>query len=65
MKSFFLLVIIALLRFSANASGQPLVSLHLKNVEISQVISTLEKESGYHFLFIAGQKIFISWWTST
>jgi len=51
MKSFFLLVIIALLRFSANASGQPLVSLHLKNVEISQVISTLEKESGYHFLF--------------
>jgi len=51
MKFFFLLVTIALLRFSANASAQPLVSIHLKDVEISQVISALEKESGYHFLF--------------
>ena len=51
MKCSFLLVFVALFRFTANASGQPLVSIHLKNVEISQVFSTLEKESGYHFLF--------------
>jgi TonB-linked SusC/RagA family outer membrane protein len=51
MKCSFLLVFITLLWFSANASGQPLVSIHLKNVEINQVLSTLEKESGYHFLF--------------
>ncbi|HEX3766904.1 MAG TPA: carboxypeptidase-like regulatory domain-containing protein, partial [Puia sp.] len=51
MKCSFLLVFITLLWFSANASGQPLVSIHMKNVEINQVLSTLEKESGYHFLF--------------
>jgi TonB-dependent starch-binding outer membrane protein SusC len=51
MKCSFLLVFVALLRFTAYASGQPLVSIHLKNVEINQVFSTLEKESGYHFLF--------------
>ncbi len=51
MKCSFLLVFIALLQFSAKASGQPLVSIHMKNVEINQVFSTLEKESGYHFLF--------------
>src|SRR5580693_2742829 len=51
MKCSFLLVFIALLQFTAKASGQPLVSIHMKNAEISQVFSTLEKESGYHFLF--------------
>ena len=51
MKCSFLLVFITLLWFSANASGQPLVSIHMKNAEINQVLSTLEKESGYHFLF--------------
>jgi TonB-linked SusC/RagA family outer membrane protein len=50
-KCSLLLVFIALLQFSAKASGQPLVSIHMKNVEIGQVFSTLEKESGYHFLF--------------
>ena len=51
MKCSFLLVFVTLLWFSANASGQPLVSIHMKNAEINQVFSTLEKESGYHFLF--------------
>src|SRR6202163_2576140 len=51
MKCSFLLVFVTLLWFTANASGQPLVSIHLKNVEINQVLSTIEKESGYHFLF--------------
>ena len=51
MKCSLLLVFIALLQFSAKASGQPLVSIHMKNVEINEVFSTLEKESGYHFLF--------------
>jgi len=51
MKCSFLLVFVALLQFTAKASGQPVVSIHLKNVEINQVFATLEKESGYHFLF--------------
>ena len=51
MKCSLLLVFIALLQFSAKASGQPLVSIHMKNVEINEVFSTLERESGYHFLF--------------
>src|SRR5450432_3831753 len=51
MKCSFLLVFVALLQFTAKASGQPVVSIHMKNVEINQVFATLEKESGYHFLF--------------
>ncbi len=51
MKCSFLLVFVALLRFTANAAGQTPVSIHMKNVEINQVFATLEKESGYHFLF--------------
>jgi TonB-linked SusC/RagA family outer membrane protein len=51
MKCSFLLVFVALLRFTANAAGQTPVSIHMKNVEIDQVFATLEKESGYHFLF--------------
>ncbi len=51
MKCSLLLVFIALLQFTAKASGQPPVSIHMKNVEINQVFATLEKESGYHFLF--------------
>ena len=58
MKCSLLLVFIALLQFTANASGQPLVSIHMKNVEINQVFSTLEKESGYHFLLTAGSPAF-------
>ncbi|HEY2648842.1 MAG TPA: carboxypeptidase-like regulatory domain-containing protein, partial [Puia sp.] len=50
-KCSILMVFVTLLWFSANASGQPLVSIHMKNAEISQVFTTLEKESGYHFLF--------------
>ena len=51
MKSSFLMVFITLLWFSAIASGQPLVSIHMKNAEINQVLSSIEKQSGYHFLF--------------
>src|SRR4051812_25513057 len=51
MKCSFLLVFVNLLWFSVYASGQPLVSIHMKNAEINQVLSTIEKESGYHFLF--------------
>jgi TonB-dependent starch-binding outer membrane protein SusC len=51
MKCSFLLVFVTLVWFSANASGQPLLSIHMKNAEIKQVLSTLEKQSGYHFLF--------------
>jgi TonB-dependent starch-binding outer membrane protein SusC len=51
MKGSFLLVFVALLQFTANAAGQTPVSIHMKNVEINQVFATLEKESGYHFLF--------------
>src|SRR5579872_5752930 len=51
MKSCFLMVFITLIWSSAIASGQPLVSIHMKNAEINQVIAALEKESGYHFLF--------------
>jgi TonB-dependent starch-binding outer membrane protein SusC len=50
-KCSLLLVFIALLQFTAKASGQPPLSIHMKNVEINQVFATLEKESGYHFLF--------------
>ncbi|HEY8734808.1 MAG TPA: TonB-dependent receptor, partial [Puia sp.] len=51
MKCSFLLAFVTLIWFTANASGQPLVSIHMKNAEINQVLSTIEKESGYHFLF--------------
>jgi TonB-linked SusC/RagA family outer membrane protein len=51
MKCSFLLAFVALIRFTANASGQTTVSIHMKNVEISKVFSILEKQSGYHFLF--------------
>jgi TonB-linked SusC/RagA family outer membrane protein len=51
MKCSFLLAFVTLLWFSAKASGQPLVSVHMKNAEINQVFATLEKQSGYHFLF--------------
>src|SRR6202790_117609 len=51
MKCSFLLVFVPLFRFTANASGQTTVSIHMKNVEISKVFSILEKETGFHFLF--------------
>src|SRR5450432_4934330 len=51
MKCSFLMVFVTLLWFSAIASGQPLVSIHMKNAEINQVLSSIEKQSGYHFLF--------------
>jgi TonB-dependent starch-binding outer membrane protein SusC len=51
MRCSLLMIYASFFWFTANASGQPLVSIHMKNVEINQVFTTLEKESGYHFLF--------------
>jgi TonB-dependent starch-binding outer membrane protein SusC len=50
-KCSFLLVFVAVFQFTAHANGQTLVSIHMKNAEINQVFSILEKQSGYHFLF--------------
>ncbi|MDP4131296.1 MAG: SusC/RagA family TonB-linked outer membrane protein [Bacteroidota bacterium] len=51
MKLSCLLIFLAMFQVSAKASGQSPVTLHLKNVEISRLLGTLEKETGYHFLF--------------
>ncbi len=51
MKLSFLVVFLGALSFSAAATGQSPVTLHIKNVEISQLFGTLEKQTGYHFLF--------------
>ncbi len=54
MKCSFLLVFVALLRFTANAAGQTPVSIHMKNVEINQVFATLEKKADIIFCSTAG-----------
>ncbi len=51
MKLSFLVIFLGALSFSAAATGQSPVTLHIKNVEISQLFGTLEKQTGYHFLF--------------
>ncbi len=51
MKLSLLLIFFSALRFTAAADGQSPVTLHIKNVEISQLFGTLEKQTGYHFLF--------------
>jgi hypothetical protein len=38
--------------------GQPLVSIHMKNAEISQVLSNM-KTKGYHFLFNSRLQIIV------
>ena len=51
MKLTFLLVFVATLQVSANVSGQERVSLTLKQVEISKVLNSIEKQGTYRFLY--------------
>jgi TonB-linked SusC/RagA family outer membrane protein len=51
MKLTFLLVFVAALQVSANVSGQGRVSLTLKQVEISRVLNSIEKQGTYRFLY--------------
>src|SRR5579859_2723382 len=51
MKLTFLLVFVATLQVSANVSGQGRVSLNLKQVEISRVLNSIEKQGVYRFLY--------------
>ncbi len=51
MKLTFLLVFVAALQVSANVSGQERVSLNLKQVEISRVLNSIEKQGVYRFLY--------------
>ncbi|HXB93143.1 MAG TPA: STN domain-containing protein, partial [Puia sp.] len=51
MKLTFLLVFVAALQVSAHVSGQGRVSLNLKQVEISRVLNSIEKQGVYRFLY--------------
>jgi len=51
MKLTFLLVFVAALQVSANVKGQERVSLNLKQVEISRVLNSIEKQGVYRFLY--------------
>jgi len=51
MKLTFLLVFVAALQVSAKVSGQGRVSLTLKQVEISRVLNSIEKQGTYRFLY--------------
>ena len=51
MKLTFLLMFVAALQVSANVSGQGRVSLTLKQVEISRVLNSIERQGTYRFLY--------------
>lgn len=51
MKLTFLLVFVAALQVSANVRGQERVSLNVKQVEISRVLNSIEKQGVYRFLY--------------
>src|SRR5258708_8203646 len=51
MKLTFLLVFVAALKVSANVSGQGRVTPTLKQVEISRVLNSIEKQGTYRFLY--------------
>jgi TonB-linked SusC/RagA family outer membrane protein len=51
MKLTFLLVFVAALQVSANVRGQERVSLNLRQVEISRVLNSIEKQGVYRFLY--------------
>src|SRR5215469_13503721 len=51
MKLTFLLVFVAAIQVSANVRGQERVSLNLKQVEISRVLNSIEKQGVYRFLY--------------
>ncbi|HEY4876115.1 MAG TPA: SusC/RagA family TonB-linked outer membrane protein, partial [Puia sp.] len=51
MKLIFLLIIAGVLQASANVNGQIKISLKLDQVQISQVLSNIEKQTNYRFLY--------------
>ncbi|HTI10886.1 MAG TPA: SusC/RagA family TonB-linked outer membrane protein [Puia sp.] len=51
MKLTFLLIFVAMLQVSANVNGQGRVSLNVKQVEISKVLHSIEKQGVYRFLY--------------
>ena len=51
MKLIFLLIIAGVLQASANVNGQNKISLKVDQVQISQVLSNIEKQTNYRFLY--------------
>jgi TonB-dependent starch-binding outer membrane protein SusC len=51
MKLIFLLIIAGVVQASANVNGQNKISLKLDQVQINQVLSNIEKQSNYRFLY--------------
>jgi TonB-linked SusC/RagA family outer membrane protein len=51
MKLTFVLVMVGVLQVSAKVNGQTKVSLKLSNVEIAKVLTTIESQADYRFLY--------------
>lgn len=51
MKLSILLMLVGSLQVSANVNGQSTFTLNLKQVEISRLLTTIEREGTYHFLY--------------
>ncbi|MES1160367.1 MAG: SusC/RagA family TonB-linked outer membrane protein, partial [Bacteroidota bacterium] len=51
MKLTFLLIFVAMLQVSANVNGQGRVSLNVKQVEISKVLNSIERQGIFRFLY--------------
>jgi TonB-linked SusC/RagA family outer membrane protein len=51
MKLSFLLLLAGTLQVSANVNGQSTFTLNLKQIEISRLLTTIEREGTYHFLY--------------
>src|ERR1700729_4267895 len=51
MKLIFLLIIAGGMQASANVHAQNKVSLKLQEVQVSQVLSTIEKQTSFRFLY--------------
>src|ERR1700691_251748 len=51
MKLTFLLIIVGVLQASANVKAQNKISLKLEQVQINQVLSFIEKQSEFRFLY--------------
>ena len=51
MKLTLLLLLVGILQVSANVNGQDKISLNVSHVEIGRVLSNIEKQSNYRFLY--------------
>jgi len=51
MKLTFLLIFVAMLQVSANVNGRVRFSLNVKQVEISKVLNSIERQGNYRFLY--------------